>query len=351
MVDKLDYFWKKKTLLSFIAVIFVIIIHNSATGQYNISTDFFTTLTYNYRNIIAYGLGSIAVPLFFFLSGFTMFRNYTLKHYPSKLKTRAKSLLLPYLIWNIISLLFIILCTYTPLANYISGREIFTPSTNNILEGIFLYKYNFQFWFLYDLIIYTLLTPLTYFLIKNKYLGALSSIIILFLPTLFTSLLHLNLNFTIFYFLGCYCGKHYLNLFALPSSKKTVSLSCLLFFIFLILKILLNFGILSPPSILPNIILIGLLFSFWFFSDCFIQKLQPKKYTAETFPIYTLHTYFLAAIIKTIYLLGPKTTSMLFFNEIISSLLTVIIVTLIAYYWHKKLPRIYSFMFGAKTSS
>lgn len=347
MLD-LSYFWKKKTILSFLAIIFVVIIHNSASEQYSFTPNFFTNLTLDIRNVFAYGLGAIAVPLFFFLSGFATFRNYKLKLYPQKLKSRVKTLIIPYLIWNTIGLLFAIIYTYTPISNLIAGRESFFPTTSNILEGIFLYKYNFQFWFLYDLIIYTILSPLIYLLIKNKYIGILSSVTILFLPVLFNSPPHLNLNFTIFYFLGCFFSKHFQKIFIIPSSKKVIHLSGLLFFVFLLTKILLNYNILSLSIISSNIILIGLLFSFWFFSDSFICKIKQKKFFSEFFPIYTLHTYFLATIIKIIYYLAPKNSFMLFINEVISTSLTIIVVTILAYYWHKKLPKFYAIMFGSK---
>ena len=136
----LDYFWKKKTLLSFVAIILVVVIHNSTINQYSLSPDFFTNFTNFIHNFFAYDFGAIAVPLFFFLAGIAFFRNYKPKLYLKKLRSRFKTLLIPFLIWNIISLLFAIICTYTPLSQFITGRELFTPSFQNIFEGIFYYK-------------------------------------------------------------------------------------------------------------------------------------------------------------------------------------------------------------------
>lgn len=41
MDQKPQYFWHKKALLSFIAVFFVVVIHNSTINQYQITPDFF----------------------------------------------------------------------------------------------------------------------------------------------------------------------------------------------------------------------------------------------------------------------------------------------------------------------
>ena len=345
---QLRYYWKKKTILSFIAIVFVVIIHNSATNQYSISNDFFSNLTFLIRNIFAYGIGSIAVPIFFFISGFSMFRNYKPSLYPKKLKSRIKTILIPYLIWNIISLLFCIFYTYTPLSNFISGRELFNPTIENILKGIFLYKYNFQFWFLYDLIIYIILTPFFHLTISKKWLGILFGILFLILPIFAESFLNINFYFTIFYFLGCFFGKYYLKLFSSPTTNKISIYSGILFISLIIIKLLSIYNTIYLPTIISQIISIILLISAWSFSDLFIKKLKQYKFTNEYFPIYTLHTYFLAVIIKIIYLIFPKTSLMLFINEISSSTLTVIIVTFIAIFWHQKLPRLYEFMFGHK---
>ena len=351
-MNNLTYFWQKKTILSFIAALFVVIIHNSATGQYDTSSpDAFVNLTFFFRNLFAYDIGAVAVPLFFFLSGFTIFRNYRLKSYPKKMKSRVKTLLFPYLFWNLFGLLFTILITITPLRGSISGREIFIPSASNILEGIFLYKYNFQFWFLYDLIIYSLLTPLIYLLIHNKYVGAISLIIVFFLPALSGSFLNLNLHFTIFYFLGCYLGRHFLPFFSKKPSTKLSFVSGLIFITTVVLKILSIYNIIPLPVILSQLLLITMLLSFWFFSDLFVKRIKLKKYMDEFFPIYTLHTYFIAVIVKTIYLVGPKTSYMLFTNEIVGSLLAIIAVTVFSYLWHKKLPKTYNLLFGVNSKA
>lgn len=342
----LTYFWHKKALLSFIAAIFIVAIHNSATGQYTGSPDLFTNLTWFYRNITAYTLGAVAVPLFFFISGITMFRNYQPKMYFQKLRSRAKTLLTPYLIWNTIGLMVAILCFITPLSSLISGRESFSFSFENIFQGIFLYKYNFQFWFLYDLIIYVLLTPIIYLLVSHKTIGFFTCLITLALPMFFDHFLGVDLHFTTFYFIGCFIGKHYLSLFAQPITKNLTFISGFTFIIILVLKMLNIYGLIELPTIISQILLLGSLLSLWFASDPLVTKLKPHKFTTEFFPLYTLHTYFIAIIVKLFYFLGSANSFVLLFNEIFSTIVTVIVVTAIAYSWHQKLPKSYKIMFG-----
>lgn len=345
----LDYFWKKKTILSFIAVVFIVIIHNSATNQYALTPDFFTQTTNGLHTFFAYIIGSVAVPFFFFVSGIAFFRNYQQNLYFKKLQSRIKTILIPYLIWNIIGLLFAIIYTYTPLSSYISGRELFDPSVKNIFEGIFLYKYNFQFWFLYDLIIYILLTPVIYLCINHKLIGIVTCIFTLFLPLITPSFLGVDSNFTVFYIIGCFAGKHFLPLVTKPSTKSLRLASLVFTIVLLIIKTLSVYNVISLPLIVSQIILLLLLLGIYFATDLFITKIKTTpRFTKEFFPLYTLHTYFIAIIIKLIYLINPNSSIMLFLNEISSTIITICIVVTISQLLHQKLPKIHAILFGSR---
>lgn len=345
----LAYFWKKKTILSFAAVTLIVVIHNSATNQYSIPPDTITDTTNILHTFFAYILGSVAVPFFFFISGVAFFRNYKPNLYFTKLKSRMRTILIPYLIWNTVGLLFALLYTYTPLANYISGRELFDPSIKSVLEGIFLYKYNFQFWFLYDLIIYILLTPLIDLLTTHKTIGLATCIFTLFLPLITPSFLGINTNFTVFYIVGCFIGKHYLSLATKPSTKPLRITSLITTICLLIIKTLSVYNIISLPSTISQIILLLLLFSTYFASDLVLTKIKTApNYIKESFPLYTLHTYFVAIIIKLIYLINPTSSIMLLLNEISSTVITIIIVVSISKLLHQKLPKLHNLLFGGR---
>lgn len=346
MTTSLSYFWKKKTLLSFVAVFFVIIIHNSATKLYPPAMDTVSNLALGLRNFLAYDLGAVAVPLFFFLSGFALFRNFSFKQYGRKMRSRTKSLLIPYLFWNIFGMAVIILCTFTPLAKLVMGRELFNLSLHNFLEGIFLYKYNFQFWFMYDLIIYVVLTPVIYLLIRNKYLGGLAVMMALMLPLFTESFAFLNLNFTIFYVLGCFAGKHCLAHFTKPKSCRSALLAGLVAVTILIIRFLAIYEVIMLPIIVTQLLLVLLMLSLWFFADLFVPRLKNKKYTAEFFPVYVLHTYFLAVFAKLIFFALPKNSYALLVNEILSPIMTLVVVTTLSYWWHQKLNKSYNLLFG-----
>lgn len=137
-------------------------------GQTNWISDFF-------RNLISNGFARSAVPLFFMISGFLFFlgRDWSLELYFSKLKSRVGTLLVPYVFWNSITLLFLALAQKTPMTqSYFSGA-------NKLISDFQLYDYanailglsgspiSYQFWFIHNLMILVILSPLIYVLIKH----------------------------------------------------------------------------------------------------------------------------------------------------------------------------------------
>ena len=93
-------------------------------------------------------LGQVAVPGFFFLSGFLFFRGLDdVKSWRRKLKSRVFSYVLPYLLWNSAMTLL-----------YLSfGKAEW--SLKSLWEGIFLYRFNPVFWYFYQLILLSFCLP------------------------------------------------------------------------------------------------------------------------------------------------------------------------------------------------
>lgn len=139
----------------------------SGDFYYNISAIFFA-------NILTY----FAVGLFFFISGFLFFLNvssFTSDIYKSKIKRRFRTLFIPYLLWNIIF--------YTVLSIY----EARAVNLTELLNWHILYDYNYigsrtdwagnvidnyapfvvPLWFVRDLFITCLFSPVIYFFIKK----------------------------------------------------------------------------------------------------------------------------------------------------------------------------------------
>ena len=120
-----------------------------------------------------YTLTSIAVPLFFFISGFLFFYycNFSANTYRHKLRKRVKTLIIPYIIWNLTVVTLYFLAQY------------FMPSfTSRLSKPVIAYTWldwinifwnnsdgmpvSYQLWFLRDLIMLSILSPIIYLIVR-----------------------------------------------------------------------------------------------------------------------------------------------------------------------------------------
>lgn len=126
-------------------------------------------------------LSRIAVPLFYFISGFLFFYktdSFIHKVYCQKLKKRINSLLVPYILWNILVVIFFWL-SQTFFTHLMSGQGklivdytfadwlwVFwnTGKVNSVMNSGFPICY--QFWFIRDLIVVVLFSPVIYLCVK-----------------------------------------------------------------------------------------------------------------------------------------------------------------------------------------
>lgn len=130
-------------------------------------------------HIVSDEIAHIAVPLFFFISGFLFFFNsdFSCSAYGGKLKKRIGTLLVPYLFWNI-TVLLLLFFTQTFLSSMTSGsNKLVSDYTLSDYLGIF-YNHKdgkplcYQFWFIRDLMVCYILSPIIYLYVKyGKLLG------------------------------------------------------------------------------------------------------------------------------------------------------------------------------------
>jgi len=107
------------------------------------------------------------VPLFFLMSGYLFFATFhwSQKTYVRKVATRLRSLLIPFLFWNILALLFFAVAQAIPsIQPYFSGTgkkimEYGAFDYLNALFGLKGYPIAYHFWFIRDLILLVALAP------------------------------------------------------------------------------------------------------------------------------------------------------------------------------------------------
>lgn len=147
--------------ISFICAVMVIALHsydivNLAGGNIVIS-------------YISRGLATVAVPTFFFLSGYLLFKHVdNIATLFEKMKKRFRNLIVPYICWNILYFLFYVVFNYSAVDTSVLG----------VVEGIFFHKYCFNLWFLLNLIVFTYVCSIpTFYLLKTKWIWGVWAIL------------------------------------------------------------------------------------------------------------------------------------------------------------------------------
>jgi surface polysaccharide O-acyltransferase-like enzyme len=214
-------------------------------------------------------LASIAVPTFFFFSGFLFFNNkesWSKQVFYRKILKRVRTLFLPYILWNIIA----VLCSLVPL--FFKSKMLFHDSlgifgwpevlrvfwnfhnwrgaTNfiNASPLILSAPFNVPFWFVRDLLVGVFLSPLIYFCItKFRYLYVIF-LGLLYVINFDTNIPGLSCTMLFFFSLGGIFSLGKENFLSIFKCVRYVSygISCLLFFILTIYHDSFVYDILLP---------------------------------------------------------------------------------------------------------
>jgi len=287
-----------------IALLMVLQIHLFI--YYNPNQYWFCRIFRITQNIV----GNLGVPSFFFISGFLFFKTISTQNlkisYKEKLKKRAKTLLIPYIIWNLFGCLlgFIYLKTGLLTANSMFCDFNFIK----FIKYILLSWGDIPLWYVRNLIVICLLSPLIYQIIRfgKKF--------ILFVFLLIFSLTYPEYYFsssTIWFCVGAFCAiekidflsfftKH-LNLFLiLYIFSISIYISGMKHFLSLVLLsgVPLFFGLTNKYSIkIPDILIRNAFFIYC--SHFFISKIY--EHTIHFF--YNLNTFSYICLIIMLFLL------------------------------------------------
>lgn len=165
--------FRKISIMKFILILQVVLIHCNFPEEWHVNPsgeDVITLIMYLIR---------ASVPCFFVISGYLYFRNvktFTVRGYMQKTRRRVFSLLVPYLLWNCVFLVYLLVKIW------LSGNAEDTIFADNdpifmklllILKGFWSfnheYPYAFAFWFVRNLIVFCSLSPVAYLLARNLY--------------------------------------------------------------------------------------------------------------------------------------------------------------------------------------
>lgn len=159
-------------------------------------------------------LCSIGTCWFFVFSGYLLFRflkegEFGMAWISAKWKKRVRSLLVPYLIWNLLAVLAMVL------VNWLQKRD---TSIGTPLFWFFTGPADFPLWFLRDLMILTLASPLLYLIFKRFRWLSLALLILVYLSSLNPP--YPTMRSIFFFSAGVWLGTHKVNMVALCRAVK-----------------------------------------------------------------------------------------------------------------------------------
>ncbi|HPJ43464.1 MAG TPA: acyltransferase [Spirochaetota bacterium] len=192
---------KTINIIRFPLMLLIVVIHAYSPGD---NTGFNYLQTF-FSQVIA----RIAVPLFFIISSFLLFFNYSLNRSIifEKLSKRVKTLLVPFLFWNLVVFGLYLLLQELPFAQKFSNSNLPVLSDltfDEYLGFLFIHPIANQFWFIRDLMILVVLSPLIYLITKKT--GILLSLIALILVSLpqLREFLEFKWPSLLFFNIGCF---------------------------------------------------------------------------------------------------------------------------------------------------
>lgn len=201
------------------------------------------TLFYSMKVYFSFVLPRTAVPMFFIYSGFFFFKgnSFNIEIYKDKIKKRVKTLFVPYVLWCAIASPFIYLTEHSIRKNGISFLDLlFRTFLVNSYESSKEYPpqwigyeipkitvINMPLWYIRDLIILILLSPLVYLFIKNKYVARGTLMILLVLYVLYDtdSIPFFGIDCFFYFFVGAFLSYYSINIKSEANHKMLIVLS------------------------------------------------------------------------------------------------------------------------------
>lgn len=311
-------------LLRFPLAIMVIFIHMNPIVINLIDADFNLFSghgIYNVTGIVgSHVLTHIAVPTFYLISGFLFFNNFnkwSWSTYKRKIKSRIKTLFIPYILWNLLPFLLLLLYMLSHVIRkgiptdgivqlikenswhiFYDCNEWGTTRVNWLGEHLRMTgPYDLPLWFLRDLIVVTLLTPIIYYSIKKFKVCFILFLFIAYVSRIWTLTPGFHITAFFYFSTGAYFALNDLNIVSYACKYKFIfiPLSAILFIITIIYD---GVSTVIGQNVHPLFVCSGVFTAFIIGSWC-IRKwhFKPSKFLVSCcFFIYAFHAVWIPVL-------------------------------------------------------
>ena len=336
------------TLFSFLLSVLVVYLHAENVEWYNLTQNMTLVryLVIKFEWFISKDVAKAAVPGFFILSGFLFYKRFDMSLYKDKMVSRFYSLFLPYLCWNVLRFVYAVLINNVIAPGATPELDSISLNIQNILNAVFLYKYNLGYWYMFQLILYVILCPAIYILIKNKWSGLVFVLLIFafnMMPNLPKYVPVLLPDSFFFYVLGAYLGRHFYDVVTKdPPHPILISL-----ILFILSQVCMYFFTKTFHISFYLTFCLLLVCAFFVLTSAIKLKNIPEWMNCSFF-IYSLHGTILEIANITLFHILPRTGSFAFGEYILLPILTITLTIITANFLKKKIPFLWRLLNGGR---
>lgn len=193
---------EKIKFLGFLLTCFIVVYHCPFMEE-GFMQGAVDTAVCKFTEQIVSGMGIFAMCHFFAVTGYLLFQNFSIHTYPKKIKRRVFSLLIPYVIWQVVTAVLMVVFRVESISihDFIRRTFLFIP-----------FPYDGALWYVYAVFFLALLSPLLLPLLRNPKVGW-GCMIVLFLllelrdhvtSPVIVSFIRYGYVHNILYYLACY---------------------------------------------------------------------------------------------------------------------------------------------------
>jgi surface polysaccharide O-acyltransferase-like enzyme len=353
-----DYLRTKIKVLSFFLVLLVVIVHAYNTSTVPVDPDGIhpiSGLNGYIQEFICQGINRIASPLFFIISGYLFFVNLTAQRtdFVRKVKKRFFTLIVPYLFWSVWGILvYLVLQAVLPSEIVFSKGLITDYDQKKLLYTIFLDPVPYQLWYVRDLSIFVILSPLIYVLLR--YLKVFLILILIFTWIYDFDFVIFRNQSILFFAFGAFISHMDSEIFNHRSKWAAVIFTSLWIMIIGVKTTLIYYDyqtlivlrVLHKISIVMGILAVNSLYNIIFVNNEVIVQDRRYKILSYSFFLFASHEPVSTVLKKGLLLLLGTSQISHFMVFVITPVLVIIICLYPGYYLKRLLPKVYGTITG-----
>lgn len=296
-----NYFHNKVLILNIALTFVIVMLHSKPLNRIGINNEGDYALIHA---LVVFA--QVGVPMFFFISAMLFYKSISaMSKIKDKLRNRIRSLVIPYILWNIIFVGIYWVMTHISFVASMMNMPPVPSDVAGILLSIINSKYT-VLWFVKDLIVFCLMSPVFYVMLKSKVIMIVGILGLVFLNMSYSMEYENIWHCLPVYLLGAYIGYNKLYMITPPAKKKyqrKIAVGCIVVMVglyaiaYLDVRRMFLFRFLSPVLV-------------WALYDCFpakwtLLKFQEKKWMRGLFFIYCTHFFIINIFQKLIFKILP----------------------------------------------